>query len=54
MNSTPVTGADGIYLNETFMHRVTSLIGLEVEVNFFYNFLYILNLDILNNYVDFR
>lgn len=27
-----VSGADGIYLNETFMHRVTSLIGLEVEV----------------------
>lgn len=29
-----VSGADGIYLNETFMHRVTSLIGLEVEVRF--------------------
>ncbi|XP_060853261.1 ataxin-2 homolog isoform X1 [Rhopalosiphum padi] len=27
-----VSGADGIYLNETFMHRVTSLIGLEVEI----------------------
>lgn len=30
-----VSGADGIYLNETFMHRVTSLIGLEVEVRIF-------------------
>lgn len=30
--NTQVSGADGIYLNETFMHRVTSLIGLEVEV----------------------
>lgn len=30
-----VSGADGIYLNETFMHRVTSLIGLEVEVTMF-------------------
>lgn len=33
--NTQVSGADGIYLNETFMHRVTSLIGLEVEVRIF-------------------
>ncbi|XP_050522500.1 ataxin-2 homolog isoform X2 [Daktulosphaira vitifoliae] len=31
--NTQVSGADGIYLNETFMHRVTSLIGLEVEIS---------------------
>lgn len=34
--NTQVSGADGIYLNETFMHRVTSLIGLEVEVRIVY------------------
>lgn len=45
-----VSGADGIYLNETFMHRVTSLIGLEVEVRKL-NIFFLFYLLIFNNFI---
>lgn len=51
--NTQVSGADGIYLNETFMHRVTSLIGLEVEVRIKYTFFFFLYTT-FNNFFFFR